>query len=95
MIDLGIDVAPHQFVTAAQENRANIVAISALLSTTMPTMREVIKGLEDVGYRDHVRVLLGGAPVTQHFADEIGADGYGGNAAAGARLAQSWVSSEG
>ena len=91
--DLGIDVSPHQFVAAAQENRADIVAMSALLTTTMPTMGDVIEGLVEAGFRDHVKVLVGGAPVTQHFADQIGADGYGPSAAAAARLAQGWVSS--
>jgi 5-methyltetrahydrofolate--homocysteine methyltransferase len=91
VIDLGVDVSFHQFVTAAQENRVDIVAVSALLTTTMPAIRKVIKGLEDSGYRNYVKVLVGGSAVTQNFADQIGADGYGDNAAAAVALAKGWV----
>ena len=91
VIDLGINVPPRQFATAAVENEADIVAISALLTTTMPTIGTAIEELVEAGCRDRVKVLVGGAPVTQDYADMIGADGYGPSAAAGARIAQSWV----
>jgi 5-methyltetrahydrofolate--homocysteine methyltransferase len=92
VIDLGINVPPQRFAAAAVENKADIVAISALLTTTMPTMGTAIEELVEAGCRDRVKVLVGGAPVTQDYADMIGADGYGSSAAAGARIAQSWVS---
>jgi 5-methyltetrahydrofolate--homocysteine methyltransferase len=94
VIDLGTDVPPLQFVTATAESKADIVAISALLTTTIPTMGAVIEALQEAGIRDRVKVLVGGAPVTQDYADRIGADGYGSSAGAGARLAKSWVSSD-
>lgn len=76
IIDLGADVAPEKFVAAVQEHGAQIVALSALLTTTMPYMRTTIKALEEAGLRGQVKVMVGGAPVTQSYADEIGADGY-------------------
>jgi 5-methyltetrahydrofolate--homocysteine methyltransferase len=74
--DLGVDVAPDQFVQKTIEMNANIVAMSALLSTTMPAMLETIEALRKAGKRDSVKVLIGGAPVTSDFADEIQADAY-------------------
>jgi 5-methyltetrahydrofolate--homocysteine methyltransferase len=91
VIDLGINVPPHKFLTATLEHKADIVAMSALLTTTMQTMRQVIEELIEAGYRNQVKVLVGGAPVTQDFADSIGADGYSQSAAGGARLATSWA----
>ena len=79
VVDCGVDVAPEQFVQAAKENNAQIVAMSALLTTTMPQMPEVIKAVKDAGLE--VKTMIGGAPVTQAFADEIGADGYAPDAA--------------
>ncbi|NLY29897.1 MAG: cobalamin-binding protein [Firmicutes bacterium] len=76
VIDLGVDVAPEKFVEAVKEHNANYVALSALLTTTMVNMKETIQALTDAGLRDSVKVLVGGAPVTQAFADDIGADGY-------------------
>ena len=76
VIDLGVDVPPEKFVEAVKEHNANYVALSALLSTTMVNMKETIQALTDAGLRDSVKVLVGGAPVTQSFADDIGADGY-------------------
>lgn len=87
VIDLGIDVPPEKFVEAAKEG-AQIIALSALLTTTMPAMRDTIQALQEAGLRDKVRVLIGGAPVTQDYADEIGADGYGRDAATGAEKAK-------
>ena len=76
VIDLGVDVAPEKFVQAVKEHNADFVALSALLTTTMVNMKETIQALTDAGLRDSVKVLVGGAPVTQAFADDIGADGY-------------------
>ncbi len=78
--DLGVDTAPDEFSDAVEEHGAQLVGMSALLTTTMPNMGRVISYFEDVGLRDEVRLMVGGAPVTQEFADEMGADGYGENA---------------
>jgi len=80
VVDLGVDVPPHKFVEAAQEKAGSIVALSALLTTTMTQMRLVIQALEAAGLRDKTKVMIGGAPITQQYADEIGADGYSDNA---------------
>jgi len=74
--NLGRDVAPEKFVEAAKEKDAQIVGISALMTTTMPAMPRTIKALEAAGLREKIRVMVGGAPVNQAFCDEIGADGY-------------------
>ncbi len=75
--DLGVDVAPEQFVTFLQENDdIDIVCCSALLTTTMPEIQATIKAIEDAGLRDKVKIMIGGAPVTQAFAEEVGADAY-------------------
>jgi 5-methyltetrahydrofolate--homocysteine methyltransferase len=76
VINLGRDVAPEKFVAAVREHGAGIVGISALMTTTMPGMKRTIDALVKAGLRDRVKVMVGGAPVTQAFADEIGADGY-------------------
>ncbi|HEY7364354.1 MAG TPA: corrinoid protein [Methylomirabilota bacterium] len=76
VVNLGRDVAPEKFVAAVQEHGANIVGISALMTTTMPAMKRTIDALIKAGLRDGVKVMVGGAPVSQAFADEIGADGY-------------------
>jgi len=81
IIDLGVDVSPEKFVASVQEKDARIVALSALLTTTMPAMRDTIAAFDSAGLRDKIRVMVGGAPVTQNFADEIGADGYAPDAA--------------
>lgn len=81
IIDLGVDVKPEQFVEAVNTRRADVVALSALLTTTMPAMKETIAALSSAGVRDKVVVLIGGAPVTQNYAEEIGADGYAPDAA--------------
>jgi 5-methyltetrahydrofolate--homocysteine methyltransferase len=88
VIDLGVNVPPAKFVQTVREREATIVALSALLTTTMPSMRTTIQGLKEAGLRDRVKVLVGGAPVTQRYADEIGADGYGGTAPAAVTLAR-------
>jgi 5-methyltetrahydrofolate--homocysteine methyltransferase len=76
VVNLGRDVAPEKFVAAVSEHHANIVGISALMTTTMPGMKRTIDALVKAGLRDRVKVMIGGAPVSQTFADEIGADGY-------------------
>jgi 5-methyltetrahydrofolate--homocysteine methyltransferase len=86
IIDLGVDVSPEAFVQAAQEKKADAIGLSALLTTTMPSMKSTIDALQEAGVRDQVKVIIGGAPVTQKYADEIGADGYGRDAAAAANL---------
>ena len=74
--DLGTDVSPEKFVAAIQENEVDVVALSALLTTTMPSMDATIKAINAAGLRDNVKVVVGGAPVTQEYADRIGADGF-------------------
>jgi 5-methyltetrahydrofolate--homocysteine methyltransferase len=86
--DLGVDVSPDKFVAAVNEKKANLVALSALLTTTMPAMKATIEALKQAGVRSQVKVMIGGAPVTQKYADEIGADGYSENAAAAVALAR-------
>lgn len=81
VIDLGADVAPDKFVQAAKDTKAQIVGISTLLTTTMLGMKDVLRALERAELRTKVKIMVGGAPVTQSFADEIGADGYGESAA--------------
>ncbi len=79
--DVGVDISPEKFVEAVKENKPQFVGMSALLTTTMPGMRETLEALEEAGVRGDVKVLVGGAPVTQKFAEDIGADGYAENAA--------------
>jgi len=81
VLDLEVDVAPEKFVDAVKGQGAQIVALSALLTTTMPSMKDTIEALKEAGVRDQVKVMIGGAPVTQNYADEIGADGYAPDAA--------------
>ena len=90
--DAGVDVGPEQFVTALKEGSADIIAMSALLTTTMPTMKATIDAISEAGIRDQVKVLIGGAPVTDAFAKEIGADGTAPDAGQAARLATSLLS---
>jgi len=91
VIDLGADVAPERFVEAVRERNPDLVCLSALLTVTMPSMNTTIDALKDAGLRDRVRVLVGGAPVTEQWAREIGADGYGPNAAAAVPLARKLI----
>jgi 5-methyltetrahydrofolate--homocysteine methyltransferase len=78
--DLGVDVAPEKFVAAVRERKPDIVCLSALLTVTIPAMKTTIEAMKQAGLRDHVKILVGGAPVTPEYAKEIGADGYGENA---------------
>ena len=84
VVDLGIDVSPEQFVSAAKENNAEIIACSALLTTTMTEMENVVKAAVEAGIRDKVTIMVGGAPVTQSYCDSIGADRYAPDAASAA-----------
>ena len=88
VVDLGADVSPERFIEAVHTTGANLVALSALLTTTMPGMIGTIEALRQAGIRDKVKVLIGGAPVTQQFADKIGADGYADNASSAVTLAR-------
>ena len=94
VIDLGADVPPQKFIEAIQQSDANIVGLSALLTVTMPMMKTIIDALAEAGLRDKVKVMVGGAPVTQQFADRIGADGYGESAIAAVTLARRFVAAE-
>lgn len=86
VVDLGVDVPTEKFIAAAQEHNADIVAMSALLTTTMPYMRETVNAIKNAGLS--VKVMIGGAPVTQQYADEIGATGYSADAASSVDLAR-------
>lgn len=88
IVDLGVDVSPEKIVQAVQEHHANLVAMSALLTTTMVNMKAVIDALNAAGLRQKVKVLVGGAPVTDNWAKSIGADGYGKDAPAAVALAR-------
>lgn len=91
VIDLGVDVPPEKFVEAVKQHNANIVAMSALLTVTMPEMKNVIEQLKKAGLRDKVKVIVGGASVTEAYAKSIGADGYGETAVEGVRICKQWV----
>jgi 5-methyltetrahydrofolate--homocysteine methyltransferase len=91
VVDLGSDVAPEKFVQAIKDGNANIVCLSALLTVTMPAMKTTMEALKSAGVRDRIKVMIGGAPVTQQYADEIGADGYGENASVAVNLARRLV----
>ena len=81
VLDLEVDVAPEKFVEAVKDKGAQAICLSALLTTTMPSMKDTIEALKEAGIRGQVKVMIGGAPVTQNYADEIGADGYAPDAA--------------
>jgi len=89
--DLGIDVAPEAFVEAVKEKKPDIVGMSALLTTTMGMMRNTIGALVEAGVREKVKIMVGGAPMTEEFAQQIGADGYGNDAMAAVDLARQFV----
>ncbi|MBM4423771.1 MAG: cobalamin-binding protein [Chloroflexi bacterium] len=92
VVDLGKDVAPEKFVDAVKKEKPNIVAMSALLTTTMRSMGHTVTALKEAGLRDAVKIMIGGAPVTADFAAQIGADAYAPNAPAAAELAKKFVS---
>jgi corrinoid protein of di/trimethylamine methyltransferase len=89
VIDAGADVATDEFVKAVKENEADILALSALLTTTAPEQGKVIEALKEAGLRDRVKIMVGGGAITQGFADSIGADGYGATAPGAVELAKS------
>jgi 5-methyltetrahydrofolate--homocysteine methyltransferase len=91
VIDLGTDVSSERFVEAVRDEKPHLLGLSALLTTTMAGMTEVIKSLQDNGLRDSVKIFIGGAPVTQGFSDQIGADGYADDAASASRKARELV----
>lgn len=91
VMDLGADVAPQQFVEAAAGQQAGLVALSALLTVTMPAMKTTVEAFHAAGMRDKVKIMIGGAPVSQRYAGEIGADGYGESAAGAVALARALV----
>lgn len=93
VIDLGVDVSAEKFVETIKEDQdIKIVALSALLTTTMPAMRDTVKAIEEAGLRSRVKIMVGGAPITQEFADEIGADVYTADAASAAEAAKEIIS---
>jgi 5-methyltetrahydrofolate--homocysteine methyltransferase len=91
VIDLGVNVSPEKFITTVREKKAHIVAMSALLTTTMPAMRSTIEALKSAGVREDVKVIIGGAPITQKYAEEIGADGFSDNAVGAVALVKKTV----
>ncbi len=88
--NLGVDIAPEEFVKQVSEKNAQIVCLSALLTTTMPMMKQTVDAIVEAGLRDKVKILIGGAPVTQAFSDEIGADGFAPDAGSASKLAKSF-----
>lgn len=86
VVDVGTNVAPEKFIAAVKENNASLVALSALLTTTMPAMKSTVEAIRAAGLKD-VKIMIGGAPVTQDYANEIGADGYSADAASAVDLA--------
>jgi 5-methyltetrahydrofolate--homocysteine methyltransferase len=91
VVDLGTDVTPEKFVNAVKERGVQLIGLSALLTTTMPSMSATVKALTEAGIRDRVKVMIGGAPVTDAYARQIGADGYAPDASSAVRLAKALV----
>lgn len=87
VIDLGVDTSPEEFLEAVAEHDAHVIGMSALLTTTMPNMAKTVEAFKDAGLREKVRFMVGGAPVTPEFAEDVGADGYGKDAMAAVELA--------
>lgn len=92
VIDLGIDVSAEKFITAIQEFKPDIVGMSALLTTTMAQIKNNIQAIDEAGLRDRVKLIVGGAPVSQRFADEVGADAYAVDAVTGVEIARQFLS---
>ena len=86
--DVGVDAEPAKFIRAIRKTNANIVALSALLTVTMPAIRTTIEAIREAGLRDQVKIIIGGAPVTGHYAEEVGADGYSESATGAVPLAR-------
>ena len=89
IMDLGTDVAPEKFVAAIQDDGVDVVALSALLTTTMPSMKATIEAIDSAGLRENVKVIVGGAPVTQEYATQIGADGFAADASGAVTVTES------
>ena len=89
--NLGVDISPEDFVSEIKKKNAQIVCLSALLTTTMPMMKQTVDAIVESGLRDQVKILIGGAPVTQAFADDIGADGFAADAGSASKLAKTLV----
>lgn len=87
--DLGVDIPPEEFVTKIKEKNVKLVCLSALLTTTMPMMKKTVEAIVESGIRDQVKIMIGGAPVTQSFTDEIGADGFAADTGSASKLAKS------
>jgi 5-methyltetrahydrofolate--homocysteine methyltransferase len=94
VIDLGVDTSPEDFIEAVEEHQPSVVGMSALLTTTMPNMGRTIEAFIDADLRDVVKIMVGGAPVTQEFAEDMGADGYGKDAMACVALAKRLIGAE-
>ena len=92
VIDLGVDTSPEEFIEAVEENEAGVLGMSALLTTTMPNMGRTIDAFEEVEMRELVKIMVGGAPLSQEFADDMGADGYGKDAISCVELAKTFMS---
>ena len=90
VIDLGVDVSSETFIKAIEEEKPDVLAMSALLTTTMPMMQETVNAISESGIRKQVKIIVGGAPVTQKFADEIGVDGYAPDAGSASQLVKSY-----
>ena len=91
VIDLGIDVSPEKFIESVTQNGAQVICMSALLTTTMPSMKTTVDAVKEAGLTDKVKTMIGGAPVTQAYADQIGADGYAPDAASAADAAKELI----
>jgi 5-methyltetrahydrofolate--homocysteine methyltransferase len=89
--NLGVDISPENFVEEIKNKNAQIVCLSALLTTTMPAMKQTVDAIVEAGLRDQVKILVGGAPVTQAFADQIGADGFAADAGSASKMAKAFV----
>jgi 5-methyltetrahydrofolate--homocysteine methyltransferase len=89
--NLGVDISPEAFVKSIKETNASIACLSALLTTTMPMMQQTIDAIAESGLREQVKIMIGGAPVTQAFADQIGADGYAADAGSAAKMAKAFT----
>jgi 5-methyltetrahydrofolate--homocysteine methyltransferase len=91
VVDLGTDVGPQKFVEAVRAHEPHLIGMSALLTTTMPSMGATIEALKEAGLREQVKVMVGGAPITQEFAEKIGADGFAPDASSASRRAKALV----
>ncbi|MCG8637896.1 MAG: cobalamin-dependent protein, partial [Desulfobacterales bacterium] len=89
--NLGVDIAPENFVEEIKRKNARIVCLSALLTTTMPAMKQTVDAIVESGLREQVKIMVGGAPVTQAFADDIGADGFAADAGSASKMAKAFV----